>query len=108
MDDSQANSDNLEERLKNRAPEHARGNQAKSEQQSLRERAKKLISGHAREEYNNLIRLLNERVEEKNANSGNSPTFVVKGSSVEPGHLALYLEFDQIPRTLPITFSSLS
>jgi len=96
MDDSQANNDNLEERLKNRAQEHARGKQAKTDQQSFRERANTFISDHAREEYDNLIRFLNERVEERNANVGNLPKFVIRGSSVQLGHMALCLEFDQL------------
>ena len=80
MDDSHANNDNLEERLKNRAQEHTRGEQTKTDQQSFRERANKFISAHAHEEHHNLICLLNERVEERNANFGNLPEFVIKGS----------------------------
>jgi hypothetical protein len=38
-----------------------------------------------------MIRRLHERVEERNANSGN-----VRGSTVELGHIELHLEFDQL------------
>ena len=74
MDDSQANNDNRAEPPKNRAQEHAQRKQA---------------------EYDNLIRLLKERVQEINANRGNLPEFVGRGSSIiQLGHIELHLEFD--------------
>jgi hypothetical protein len=45
-------------------------------------------------EYKDLMRLLKERVEEMNANSGNLPQFVVKGSTIQLGHIILHLDFD--------------
>lgn len=93
MDDSQSNSDHMEER---QAEEHARGNQAKPDTRSFGERARTFVSQHAREEYDNLMRLLKERVEERNATADNLPKFVVKGSTVQLDHMVLYLEFDQM------------
>ena len=66
-------------------------------QQSFRQRANRFIFDHAREEYDYLISRLKERIEEKNANPGNLPQFVLHGSTVELGHTALYLEPDQLP-----------
>jgi hypothetical protein len=54
-----------------------------------------LIRERAREEYDYLNRLLNECVEKRNANSGDSPKFVIVGASVQLGHMALYIQFDQ-------------
>ena len=76
MADSQANNDNRAELPKNRAQELAQRKQ---------------------EEYDELKRVLKERVEERNANSGNLPEFVIKGSRIELGRLTLHLEFDQVP-----------
>jgi hypothetical protein len=50
-----------------------------------------------REEYDELKRLLTERVEEVNANNGNLPEFLIKGSRIEPGRFTLCLEFDELP-----------
>jgi hypothetical protein len=41
------------------------------------------------------MRLLKERIEEKNATADNLPKFVLNGSTVQLGHMVLYLEFDQ-------------
>jgi hypothetical protein len=98
MDDSQANnsmSDNLAERLKNLAQEHEHRTQAKIDQQRSRERADAFVSAHARNEYDNLVRLLKERAEQMNSNIGNLPEFVPGGSRIELGHMALYHFFDQ-------------
>jgi hypothetical protein len=75
MDDSQANNDNRE-RPKKRVQE---------------------LAQRKREEYDELMRLLNERVEEMNANSSDLPKLVIRGSRVELGHITLHLEFDQHP-----------
>ena len=50
-----------------------------------------------REEYDELMRLLTERVEEVNANNGNLHEFLIKGSRIELGRFTLWLEFDQLP-----------
>jgi hypothetical protein len=76
MDDSQANNDNRAQRPENRTQELVQRKKA---------------------EYEELQRLLKERVEEINANRGNLPEFVVRGSSiVQLGHIELHLEFDQL------------
>ncbi len=48
------------------------------------------------EEYDNLIRLLKERVEEENAKTNNLPKFFVRGSVIQLEHYELHLEFDQV------------
>lgn len=58
MDDSQANNDNRGELRKNRA-------------QALAQRKK--------EEHDELMRLLNERVEEMNANNSDLPKLLIRG-----------------------------
>ncbi len=68
---------------------------SKTDQQSLRQRVNKFISENVRAEYDNLMSCLKERVEERNANTGTLPKFVLRGSSVELGHTVLQLEFDQ-------------
>jgi len=76
MDDSQANNDNRAQRPENRTQELVQRKKA---------------------EYEELQRLLKERVEEINANRGTLPQFVVRGSSiVQLGHIELHLEFDQL------------
>jgi hypothetical protein len=65
-------------------------------QQSSQQRAKKFISENVRAEYEYLISCLKECVDERNANRGDLPEFVLRGSSiVELGHTALYLKFGQ-------------
>ena len=61
MDESQANNDNRAERPENRMQELVQRKKA---------------------EYDDLQRLLKERVEEMNANRGNLPQFVMRGSSI--------------------------
>ena len=95
MGSSQANNDNLVEQLKNLAQESARRKQAKADQQSSGQQAKAFIRDHAREEKDNLMRLLGERIQEVNASAGNSPQFVILGSSVQLGDAILSLKFDQ-------------
>ena len=79
MGNSQADNDNLAERLKNLAQEHGQGKQAKVDQQSYLERTKTFVSDHAREEYLSLIRLLKEQAEEMNSKIGSLPKFVQGG-----------------------------
>ena len=76
MDDSQANKDNWAERPKNRWEELAHKKKA---------------------EYDAVMRIVRERVEEMNADRSNLPELVVKGCRVELGRFTLYLEFDQRP-----------
>ena len=75
MDDSQGN-DNRGERPKNRAQE---------------------LAQRKKEEHDELMRLLKERVEEVNANGGNLPEFLIKGARTELGRFTLCLEFDPLP-----------
>jgi hypothetical protein len=76
MDDSQANNDNRAGRSENRTQELVQRKKA---------------------EYDELKRLLKERVEEMNANRGNLPEFVTRGSLViQLGHIELHLEFDPL------------
>lgn len=76
MGDSQANNDNRTEQPKNRWEELARRKKA---------------------EYDELMRIAKERVEEMNADRGKLPELVIKGYRVELGPFTLYLEFDQRP-----------
>ena len=76
MDDSQANNNNRAERPENRTQELVQRKKA---------------------EHDELKRLLKERVEEMNANRGNLPEFVARGSLIiQLGHIELHLEFDQL------------
>jgi len=79
------------------AQEHARGNQANSGQQSRQQRARTFVHEHVREEYDDLRRLLKERVEEMNAHTGGTPQLVLRGSTVELGYVKLHLELDPLP-----------
>jgi len=88
-------SDNLAERPKNLAREQARGQQAEIDQQSFQERVNTFISDHAREEYDNLIRLLKERAEQLNSQIGELPKFVPGGYFIQQGNMALYFHFDK-------------
>jgi hypothetical protein len=49
-----------------------------------------------REEYDWLMHLLKERVEEWNASRGDLPEIVMTGSSLQLDRYKLYLEFDQL------------
>ena len=79
------------------AQEHTRGNQANPGQQSLQQRARTFVHEHVREEYDDLRRLLKERVEEMNAHTGDTPQLVQRGSTVELGYVKLHLELDPLP-----------
>ena len=49
-----------------------------------------------KKEFENLMRLLNEEVERRNADRGESQKFVFQGAYIiQLGHLALHLKFDQ-------------
>lgn len=48
-----------------------------------------------REEYSTLMILLEERVQEMNANRGDMPEIVLRTSSIQMGDFILQLEFDQ-------------
>jgi hypothetical protein len=88
-------SDNLAERLKNLAREQAQGKQVEIDQQKFQERVNTFISDHAREEYDNLIRLLKERAEQMNSNIGDLPKFVPSGYFIQQSNMALYFHFDK-------------
>jgi hypothetical protein len=50
-----------------------------------------------RMEFERVLELLKEKVEERNANTGNLPQLVFRGTSiVELGHYSLHLEFDPV------------
>lgn len=95
MDDSQANNDYLADRLRSDAEERRRRKQAEVEQQRFQKTREALISELARSEYENLVRLLKERVEKIRSDVGNLPEFVVTGSYIQLGRMALYYTFDQ-------------
>ena len=76
MDDGQAHNDNRADRPKNRWEELAQRKKA---------------------EYDELMCIVRERVEEMNANRDKLPELVIKGCRVELGRFTLYLEFDQRP-----------
>jgi hypothetical protein len=88
-------SDYLAERLKSHAEEQARTKQAEVQQQNLRNPHEAFICDYARSEYQELVRLLKERVEKIRSDGGNLPEFVVTGSYIQLGHVALYYSFDQ-------------
>ena len=75
------------------------GRQSGEQRQSggaARKRVQELAQ-RKQKEFDDMMRLLKERVEEINANRGNLPEFVVRGSSiVQLGHIELHLEFDQL------------
>ena len=68
-------SDNPAQQFTNRAEEHAQ---------------------KKREEYDRMMPLLQERVEEMNGNRGDLPEIVMKGSSLHLDQFTLHLEFDQL------------
>jgi|tagenome__1003787_1003787.scaffolds.fasta_scaffold17059382_1 hypothetical protein len=70
MHDSQWDKNTLEDRLKTR--------QTNPDQQSFHQRAKTLIRAQAREEFDHVMRLLNEGVQQRNVDAGDSPKFLVK------------------------------
>src|SRR6476661_1353440 len=76
VDDGQAHNDNRADRPKNRWEELAQRKKA---------------------EYDELMCIVRERVEEMNANRDKLPELVIKGCRVELGRFTLYLEFDQRP-----------
>jgi hypothetical protein len=87
--------DNLADRLKNLAAEHARGKQAEVDQQKFIEKVNSFISDHARQEFDNFVRLLKERAEQMNSDLGDLPKFVPGGYFVQQGNMALYYHFDK-------------
>lgn len=62
-----------------------------------------------KKEFENLMRLLNEEVERRNADRGESQKFVFQGASIiQLGHLALHLKFDQRTTALQTSIWSLA
>ncbi len=87
--------DNLANRLKALAQEHARGKQAEVDQHKFQEQVNAFISDHARPEYDNLIRLLKERAEQMNSSLADLPKFVPGGYLIQQANMALYFHFDK-------------
>ena len=87
--------DNLADRLKSLAREHARGKQAEIDQQKFQERVHTFISDNARSEYDNLIRLLKACAEQMNSSLGDLPRFVPSAYFLQQGNMALYFHFDK-------------
>jgi ABC-type transporter Mla subunit MlaD len=94
-------SDPLADRLKKLAEQHAKGKQAEQDVKAFQERVNKYIADNARAEYQNLLRLLKERVDKVNPTLGSLPQYVVGQQQVQQGNMAAYLTFDQPIMNLP-------
>lgn len=88
-------SDNLSDRLKNLAAEHAKGKQAETEHQKFIEKVNTFISDNARTEFDSFVRLLKARAEQMNTEIGDLPKFEPGGYFIEQGNMALYYHFDK-------------
>ena len=94
-------SDPLTDRLKRLAEQHAKGKQAEQDVHAFQERVNKYISEHARGEYDNLLRLVKERVEKVNPSLGTLPQYKVGSQQVTQGNMAAYLIFDKPIMNMP-------
>jgi hypothetical protein len=94
-------SDSLTERLKRLQEEHARGKQAEQDVHAFQERVNKYISDNARSEYDNLLRLLKERIEKVNPSLGTLPPYEFGSQHVRQGNMAAYLTFDKPVMNMP-------
>ncbi|HET9183640.1 MAG TPA: hypothetical protein VFP59_16010 [Candidatus Angelobacter sp.] len=90
-------SDQLADRLKRLAEQHARGQEAEQDQIDFQKRVNSFISDHARPEYDRLLGLIQNRVKELNPQIGDLPPFVfnVGQQIVEQGNAAAYVIFDK-------------
>lgn len=94
-------SDPLADRLKQLAEQHTKGKQAEQTVQAKQERVNKYIADNARGEYENLLRLLKERVDKVNPTLGTLPQFVVGHQQVQQGNMAAYLTFEKPIMNMP-------
>ena len=108
MDDGQTTSHYLAERLKSQAEEQQRKKQAEIELQRLQKNRDAFISDHAPRKYENLVRLLKERVERIRSGTGKLPEIVVTGSCIQLGHVAMYHAFDRHAANPPTNELALS
>ena len=95
MDDSQANNDYLADRLRSHAEERRRRRASRSRTTKAARRLARRSSLSTHVQTENLVRLLEERVEKIRVDVGNLPEFVVTGSYIQLGRMALYYTFDQ-------------
>ena len=92
----------LEDRVKKLLEAHSQPEPAEpteptqSRQQTFREQANTFVCQHAREEYAKFTSLLKQRAEELNSSMNDSAKFVVGGSNIQLGHVALYYCFDHL------------
>jgi len=94
-------SDPLSDRLKHLAEQHAKGKQAEKDAVAFQERVNKYIADNARGEYDNLLRLINARVEQINPTLGALQPYHFGGQWVSQGNMAAYLTFDKPIVNLP-------
>src|ERR1700688_3412264 len=94
-------SDPLADRLKQLSEQHAKGKQADQDVQAFQARVNKYIADNARGEYENLLRLIKERVDKINPTFGTLPQFVVGHQQVQQGNMAAYLTFEKPIMNMP-------
>jgi len=88
-------SDELADQLKAHAAKQERRRLLEAEQQNLQKIREEWLYSLAAYEYEDLVRYMNEEVEDTKSKTGNSPEFMVSGSYIQLGHVALYRQFDQ-------------
>ena len=88
-------SDELVDQLKAHAAEHQRRMLVETAQRNFQKSRDEFVCKHARNAYEELVRLMKEKVEEVKAKPGNSHEFVVAGHYIQLEHVALYYSFDQ-------------
>jgi hypothetical protein len=88
-------SDELAEKLKAHTAEQQRRKLIEIEHQKLQKSHDSFVCGYARYEYDDLVDLMKQKVEETRSKTGNSPELTLAGSYIQLGHVALYFQFDQ-------------
>jgi hypothetical protein len=88
-------SDQLADRLKRLAEQHAKGKRAESDEIAFQQRVASFISGNARGEFERLLRLVKENAERVNPTLGELPQYRLAGHMVQQGNMAAYFSFDQ-------------
>ncbi len=88
-------SDELADQINAHKAERERKRLIQVEQQDLQNTRDEWLYAMAGYAYEDLVQFMKEEVEDTRSKTGNSPEFIVAGSYIQLGHVALHFQFDQ-------------
>lgn len=96
-------SDPLAERIRKLSEQHAKDRHAEADARSFQDKVNTFISDRSRPEYDRLLTIIKNRINEINPKIGDLPKFQMaqNGSTVEQGNVAAYVHFDKPILNLP-------